>query len=97
MTTRELRRVGLEGELTIMTAGEQKDRLLTALEGSAGLRVDLSAVEEIDTAGLQVLLLAQREAERLNLAFELGGSAGSVAAVCALAGLAGTGPAAEEE
>ena len=93
MTTRELRRVTLDGELTIMTAAGHKDRLLTALAGSGGLRVDLSAVEEVDTAGLQVLLLARREAEQLSLPFELAAPAPDVAAVLALAGLT----AAEEE
>jgi anti-sigma B factor antagonist len=93
VTTRELRRVALDGELTIMTAAENKERLLTALAGSGGLRVDLSAVDEVDTAGLQVLLLARREAEHLSLPFEFAAPAPGVAAVLALAGLT----AAEEE
>ena len=90
MTTRELRRVALDGELTIMTAAESKERLLTALPGSGGLRVDLAGVEEIDTAGLQVLLLTRREAESMSLPFELTAPAPGVAAVLALAGLATT-------
>ena len=69
MTPREPRRLAVEGELTIITAAEDKERLLGALQTSSGLRVDLAAVEEIDTAGLQVLLLARREADRQNVPF----------------------------
>ena len=87
MTPREPRRLAVEGELTIITATEDKERLLGALQNSSGLRVDLAAVEEIDTAGLQVLLLARREADRQNVPFELGPARDSVAAVLALAGL----------
>ncbi|WP_433373307.1 STAS domain-containing protein [Actinoplanes sp. CA-142083] len=58
--------VGLDGELTIYTAAEQCPRLLKALEESATLRVDLSQVTEMDTAGLQILLAVRREAERLG-------------------------------
>jgi len=84
---RELRRVGLDGELTILTAATQKERLLAALQGSAGLRVDLSAVDEVDTAGLQILLLARREAEKANLPFRLTGTDPQIARVLAIAGL----------
>ncbi|MET0492578.1 MAG: STAS domain-containing protein [Actinoplanes sp.] len=70
MKAGELRRVPIEGELTISNAAEHKQRLLSALGGEAGLRLDLSAVSELDTAGLQVLLLVQREAERLSLVVE---------------------------
>ncbi|MFG1606844.1 lipid asymmetry maintenance protein MlaB [Actinoplanes sp. NPDC049265] len=88
MTEREARRVGLEGELTILTAAAQKDRLLAALAGSGGLRVDLAAVDEIDTAGLQILLAAQRAAAKDNLSFELTGPLPEIARVLAMAGLA---------
>lgn len=87
MTSAEPRRIALEGELTVMTAAEQLDRLLAALRGSNGLRVDLSEIEQVDTAGLQVLLVARREAERLHLRFELGAPGESVAAALAVAGL----------
>jgi len=87
MTSTEPRRVAVDGELTIMTAAEQLDRLLGALRGSNGLRVDLSGVEDLDTAGLQVLLVARREADRLHLPFELGPAGEVVAAALAIAGL----------
>ncbi|UQU67902.1 STAS domain-containing protein [Couchioplanes caeruleus] len=93
MTPREPRRLAVDGELTVLTAAAQKERLIGALQTSSGLRVDLSGVDEVDTAGLQVLLLARREADRLNVPFELGPVRGGVAAVLAMAGL----DAAEEE
>ena len=54
--------LSIVGELTILTAGDVKTALLVALEGTDELTVDLSGVTELDTAGLQVLLLAKREA-----------------------------------
>ncbi len=56
----------LEGELTIYSAAETKLRLMEALGRSASLDVDLSAVTEVDTAGLQLLILAKQEAARLG-------------------------------
>jgi anti-sigma B factor antagonist len=60
----------VEGELTIHTAAEQKDRLMSALAEGTGLRIDLSGVTDVDTAGLQVLLLVEREAARHGVAVE---------------------------
>ena len=51
----------IEGELTIYTAAELKQKLADALDGAAAVEIDLAQVGEIDTAGLQLLLLAQRE------------------------------------
>ena len=52
----------LGAELTIYRADEIKQQLLALLQGSAALEIDLSQVAEIDTAGLQLLMLARREA-----------------------------------
>ena len=87
MKATDLRRLAIEGELTISTAAEHRQRLLAALPGSPGLRLDLSGVEELDTAGLQVLLLARREADRLNLTVEFGDPSRAVEAVLTLAQL----------
>jgi anti-sigma B factor antagonist len=54
--------VVIEGPMTIYEAGEHKRELLAALSAGAGLEVDLSGVNEMDTAGVQLLLLAWREA-----------------------------------
>ena len=52
----------IEGELTIYRAAELKQTLLAAVAEHAELEVDLSQVGEFDSAGLQLLLLAKREA-----------------------------------
>lgn len=52
----------IEGELTIYRAAELKPVLLEAAAGEAPA-VDLSQVTEFDSAGLQLLLVAAREAQ----------------------------------
>lgn len=56
----------LEGELTIYRAGELKPVMLDAVRRSPEPAFDLSEVSEIDTAGVQLLLLARREATSLD-------------------------------
>lgn len=51
-------------EMTIYHAVDLKQRLITALQANDGLELDLAQVSEIDTAGLQLLILAKREAAR---------------------------------
>jgi anti-anti-sigma factor len=55
------RRLTLETDLTIYNAPEHKRALLAALEQASVVELDLAQVAEIDSAGLQVLLLAKRE------------------------------------
>lgn len=57
-------RLALNDDLTIYHALEQKHRLLDALAGTDDLELDLLQVREIDTAGLQLLILLKREAQR---------------------------------
>jgi anti-sigma B factor antagonist len=54
--------VSIEGELTIYRAAELKPVLLDAVAKESVVEVDLSAVTEFDTAGLQILMLAKRSA-----------------------------------
>jgi anti-sigma B factor antagonist len=51
----------LDGELTIYRASELKPLLLDPLL-AGDLEIDLSAVTEIDSAGVQLLMLAKRDA-----------------------------------
>ena len=56
----DLTRIALDGEMTIYRAADLKVTLLEALRKTRVLEVDLSAVTELDTAGLQVLMLAKQ-------------------------------------
>lgn len=58
-------------DMTIYNALDQKQRLIAALESNRPLELDLSQVAEIDTAGLQLLILAKREAARLDKAMSI--------------------------
>ncbi|MCU6498073.1 STAS domain-containing protein [Rugamonas sp. A1-17] len=55
-------RVALDGEMTIYRAADLKAIVLDALRKTQVLELDLSGVTELDTAGLQVLMLAKQTA-----------------------------------
>ncbi|WP_422010582.1 STAS domain-containing protein [Roseateles sp.] len=63
--------LSIVGELTIYRALELKPLIVDEVRQRAAPCIDLSAVEEIDTAGLQLLLLAQREAQARGVALRL--------------------------
>lgn len=69
----------MDEELTVMTAAEHRDRLCTALASGTGVRLDLSAVAEPDTAGPQVLVRARNEGERLGGPVEFADASPAVA------------------
>ena len=52
----------IDGEMTIYRAAELKPLLLDALAKTPVLQVDLAGVTELDTAGLQVLMLVKQTA-----------------------------------
>ena len=56
--------VDVQGELTVFTVHALKDRLLNALTPGEALLLKLDEVTEVDGAGLQLLLAAQREARQ---------------------------------
>jgi anti-anti-sigma regulatory factor len=64
VSPRRARRPGLAGELTILTAADQTRALVSLLTAGSHLEVDLSGVTDLDTAGVQVLLLGRAEAAR---------------------------------
>ncbi|MET0319422.1 MAG: STAS domain-containing protein [Duganella sp.] len=55
-------RIALDGEVNIYRAAELRVEVLDALRRSPVLEIDLAGVTELDTAGLQVLMLAKRTA-----------------------------------
>lgn len=57
--------VKIRGEFTIFTAQVYKEQLANAVRDSevgAEIDIDLSDVTEIDTAGIQLMVMAKREA-----------------------------------
>lgn len=79
----------VEDELTIYTAAEQKQALLALLEDCQELVLDLSPVSEMDSAGLQVLLLLKQHAETHHREFHIVNHAQAVVEVLELTQLAG--------
>jgi anti-sigma B factor antagonist len=57
-------RIAIEGPMTIYEAVQHKRELLAALAAGSGIEIDLSGVDEMDSAGLQLLVLARREASK---------------------------------
>ncbi|WPP02475.1 STAS domain-containing protein (plasmid) [Pseudomonas sp. HR96] len=54
----------IAGEMTIYTASDWSTRLLPLLSSAGDIAIDLSQVTEMDAAGVQLLMLAKREALR---------------------------------
>ena len=51
----------IDGELTIYTAQEYRQSIITGFDANKNLEVDLTEVEEIDTSGLQILSAMSKE------------------------------------
>lgn len=68
----------IEGEMNIYRAQELKQALIAPLQPGVALEVDLSAVTELDTVGLQLLMLAKRTAEKQQGALRLVGHSPAV-------------------
>jgi anti-anti-sigma factor len=76
------------GEMTIFRAAELKGPLLALLDDPAQPALDLAGVTEIDTAGLQLLLLVRREAQARGREVRLTGRSAAVVELLELAGVA---------
>lgn len=63
MTQARTTRMTLTQDMTIYHAETLKAELLAGLAGQDVIELDLSRVAEIDTAGIQLLMLAKREAQ----------------------------------
>lgn len=59
-------RLNLNGDITIYEAATLKNELLSVLQESEMLEIDLSDVTELDTAGLQLLLMLKSESQIEN-------------------------------
>jgi anti-anti-sigma factor len=65
-TKQGIQRLKLEGEMTIYNAAEMKASLTDTLHKCQEMEIDVSKVSEMDTAGVQILLLTKREAGNHN-------------------------------
>ena len=81
-------KLSLEGEMTIYRAEELKQALLEPLQHAVRLEVDLAGVTEIDTVGLQLLMLTKRTAKNLQGELRLVGHSTAVLDVFELLNLA---------
>ena len=64
-------KIRIEGDMTIFNANDLKKDLMEIVDECPELEVDLSRVSEVDTSGLQLLILAKRESKSLNKAFRV--------------------------
>ena len=79
----------IEGEMTIYTAADLATQLLPFLAAPEELEIDLSQVTEMDSSGVQLLMLAKRETLQLGLPLRLVGHSQTVLDTFELCDLAG--------
>jgi anti-sigma B factor antagonist len=85
--TEERTTVQIAGDFTVQTAAENKAVLVSALGSGQAVDVDRGNVAEIDTAGIQLLLLAKREAAELAVNLRLVSVPRSVLEILEIVGL----------
>jgi anti-sigma B factor antagonist len=74
----------IDGAMDIYRAGDLKQQLFAELEAVDALDLDLSGVSEFDSAGLQLLMLAQRMSHNRGASLRLIGSSDVVREVFGL-------------
>lgn len=79
----------IAGELTIYRAEELKKELLDTIAHGQEIEVDLQGVSEIDSAGLQLMIMAKREAVLQQKSLRFTGHSQTMLEVLDLFGLAG--------
>lgn len=55
--------IAIEGEMTIYHAVALKRQILDSINNGSDVSLDLSRVTELDTAGMQLLMMARQEAQ----------------------------------
>jgi len=79
----------LTGELTIYSVAEARDQLGAALDRGPGLQLNLAGLEELDSAGVQLLVWIKQEARRRGKHLALTGHSPAVVEVFDLLQVAG--------
>lgn len=87
-TQSRVERITLEGGMTIYNAAQLKARMLQALDSAGQVELDLARVEELDSAGFQVLVLAKREAVQRGHSLRIVAHSPEVQEVLDLCGMA---------
>ena len=85
-------RLVIDEDMTIYQAQAQKEQLLAALAAADHLELDLAGVGEMDTAGLQLLMLLKREVLQQDKRLTISGHSPAVQHVldfCNLVGVFG--------
>jgi anti-anti-sigma factor len=77
----------LEGGLSIYSATEHMSLLMQVLAPNTEVELDLSAVDELDCAGLQLLVLAKQEAGHMGCDLRLSNHSPAVIEAFELSGL----------
>lgn len=80
-------RIALEGEQTIYQARETQQQLASALQDAHEIELDLSQVQEADSALMQILIWLQNEGRRLDKPIQLINPSHSLCNTIALLGL----------
>ncbi|MDO8772862.1 MAG: STAS domain-containing protein [Burkholderiaceae bacterium] len=79
----------IEGEMTIYNSLELKDKLLAPLDQCAHMEIDLAGVSEIDSAGLQLLVMAKNEATARGKTLRISGHSPAVLEILDVCNLEG--------
>ena len=80
--------LAIAGDLTIYQALEQKRAFLAALATTDELELNLAQVTEMDTAGLQLLILLKNEAQRAGKCVRIVAHSQAVSSVIDLCNMA---------
>lgn len=79
----------IEGEMNIYTALALKESLLAPLEQCADMELDLAGVTDIDSAGLQLLILVKNESRTRGKNLRISGHSAPVLEILDLYNLEG--------
>ena len=81
--------IEIKGELSIYTVAALRQQLIDALEAATEVDVDLSEVGEMDSAGMQLMVAAKREAALRHKTLRFSGHSPAVFDVLELCKLSG--------
>ena len=88
-TEGELCRARVHGEMTIYSAAQLRRELAAAMDEPRDLELDLEGVTDIDSAGIQLLMLLKRERDAHDRKLALSNHSSTVLDVFELMGLIG--------